>query len=208
MSVKFGNITIKISFSFAVFLAFAANIAGGSNLLLSFLFSFLHEVVHLIFLRLSGIKKAEIILFPAAVKICCEGLALLSYKKTIIATLSAPVFNISAGAVFAFLYGASGNDIMKLCCTVNLLLGAVNLLPLSFLDGGRALSAWLFNRYEEVRVQKITGISGIAALAVLFLCFLAGVFMGKVQIFLLFFCIYCLVGTVSSNAKDIEIASV
>ena len=68
MYVKLGSITVYISFPFAVFLAVAANIAGGRNLLLSFLFSFIHEAVHLIFLRFSGIKKAEVRLFPAGIK--------------------------------------------------------------------------------------------------------------------------------------------
>ena len=82
MYVKLGCIKVYISFSFAVFLAVAANVAGGRNLLLSFLFSFVHEAVHLIFLRFSGIRKAEIRLFPAGIKICCEAMNMLSYRKT------------------------------------------------------------------------------------------------------------------------------
>ena len=84
MYVKIGRITVYISFYFAVFLAVAANIAGGRNLLLSFCFSFIHEAVHLIFLHFSGIKKAEIKLFPAGIKICCEGINMLSYRKTVL----------------------------------------------------------------------------------------------------------------------------
>jgi len=201
MSVKLGNLTFHISFSFAVFLAVAANIAGGKSLLLSFLFSFVHEAVHLVFLYFSGIRKAEIKLFPAGVKICCEGMNILSYRKTVTATLSAPVFNIISGAVFFFLYRFYGNESFYMCCVINFLLGTVNLLPLSFLDGGRALEALLSVKMPDEKVRKIMNISGVLSILFLFLLFFAGFIMGKVQIFLLFFCVYCLVGTLTSKSK-------
>ncbi len=201
MSVRIGNLTVHISFSFAVFLAVAANIAGGESLLLSFLFSFLHEAVHLIFLYFSGIKKAEISLYPGGVKICCEGMNLLSYRKTVTTTLSAPVFNIISGAVFFFLSELSGNDTLYLCCVINFLFGIVNLLPLTFLDGGRALEALLSVGMSDERVREIMNCLSIWSLVFLFLLFFAGFILGKVQIFLLFFCVYCLMGTLTSKSK-------
>ncbi len=197
MYVKLGSITVYISFSFAVFLAVAANIAGGRNLLLSFLFSFIHEAVHLIFLRFSGIKKAEVRLFPAGIKICCEGMNMLSYRKTVLTALSAPVFNLIAGAVFLFLHKSCENELLYVCCAVNFILGAINLLPLSFLDGGRTLYAMLSERLTDSRVRKIMSVLNIWVISFLFLLFFAGFVMGKTAFFLLFFCVYCLVGTLS-----------
>ncbi len=201
MYVNFGGLTVYISFSFAVFLAVAANVGGGRNLLLSFLFSFMHEAVHLIFLYFSGIKKAEIKLFPAGIKICCDGMNLLSYRKTVLTALSAPVFNIVAGAVFLFLHKASEDEIFYVCSAVNFILGTINLLPLSFLDGGRTLEAVLCVRFSEDSVIRIMNILNIWSLAFLFFLFFAGFIMGKAQIFLLFFCVYCLMGTLSSKSK-------
>ena len=195
MYVKIGGFSVFISFSFAVFLAVAANLAGGRNLLLSFLFSFVHEAVHLIFLYFSGIKRAEIKLFPAGIKICCEGMNILSYRKTALAALSAPVFNLIAGAVFLLLHKTSGKEIFYICSAVNFISGGVNLLPMSFLDGGRALEALLSVRLPDDRVRRIMNVLNIWSLAFLFFLFFAGFVMGKVQIFLLFFCVYCLVGS-------------
>ena len=172
MYVKLGSITVYISFSFAVFLAVAANIAGGRNLVLSFLFSFIHEAVHLIFLYFSGIKKAEIKLYPAGIKICCMGMNMLSYRKTILTALSAPVFNLIAGAVFFFLHKSCENELLYVCCAVNFILGAINLLPLSFLDGGRTLYAMLSERLPDSRVRKIMSVLNIWVIAFLFLLFL------------------------------------
>ncbi len=195
MYVKIGSITVYVSFSFAVFLAVAANIAGGINLLLSFSFSFVHEAVHLIFLRFSGIKKAEIKLFPAGIKICCEGMNMLSYRKTVLTALSAPVFNLISGAVFLFLHKLFDNEVFYGCSAVNFLLGSINLLPLSFLDGGRALHSILSVKFSDDRVREIMNVLNIWALAFLFLLFFAGFIMGKTALFLLFFCVYCLIGT-------------
>lgn len=201
MYVKFGGISIFISFSFAVFLAVAANITGGRNLLLSLLFSFLHETVHLIFLCFSGLKRAEIRLYPAGIKICSEGMNLLSYRKTVISALSAPVFNLLSGAVFLFLQMKTGDDIFLTCSAVNFILGSINLLPLSFLDGGRALEAILSCKISAERVRHIMNICGIWSLALLFSLVFIGFVTGKVQLFLLFFCVYCLMGTLSSKSK-------
>lgn len=197
MYVKIGRITVYISFYFAVFLAVAANIAGGRNLLLSFLFSFIHEAVHLIFLHFSGIKKAEIKLFPAGIKICCEGINMLSYRKTVLTALSAPVFNLISGAAFFFFYQIFGNEVLYVCSAVNFILGSINLLPLSFLDGGRVVHSLLSVMLSEDRVRKIMNVLDIWSLAFLFLLFFIGFIMGKAGLFLLFFCVYCLIGTLS-----------
>ncbi len=201
MSVKIGGITIYVTFSFAAFLAVAANIAGGRNMLLSVVFSLLHELVHLLFLRFSGIKKAEVKLLPAGVKICCEGMNLLSHRKTVIVSLSAPLFNIISGAVFLFLHNLSGNAILYSCSVVNFILGIINLLPLSFLDGGRVLRAVLSVKYAEDNVSALMNYAGVTALLLLFAVFFLSVIVGRMQIFLLFFCFYCLLGTLSSKSK-------
>lgn len=201
MYIKIGNFTVYISFYFAVFLAFAANIAGEKTLFLSLLFSFVHETVHLAVLYFSGIKKAQIRLYPAGIKICCENLNLLSYKKTVFSALSAPFFNIISGAVFFLLHKYTGAEFFYPCAGVNFLLGAINLLPLSFLDGGRALEALLSVKAGQEKVQKIMKTLALWSLVFLCLLFFAGFITGKIRIFLLFFCVYCLVGTLTSESK-------
>ncbi len=197
MHVRIGGISVYISFFFAVFLAVAANVAGGRSLLLSILFSFVHEAVHLVLLYYSGIKAAEIKLYPAGIKICCEGMNMLSYRKTVLAALSAPVFNLISGAVFFFLYSRTGNEVIYACCMINLILGSINLLPLSFLDGGRTLCAVLSVKLSDDRVRGIMNALNIWTLAFLFVLFFVGFITRKTGLFPLFFCVYCLIGTLS-----------
>ncbi len=199
MCIEIGSKTIKISFLFAAFLAVCANFAGGKTVLLSFLFSFIHEIIHLVFLHFSGLKKAQIVLLPGAVKIYCEGLALLSYKKTALCTLSAPVFNMITGVVFSALFFMYPSENMKICAAINFILGAINFLPMEFLDGGRALRAMLCVKTEESRVHYIMKRLSLLSLIFLFAVFFMGCIMGKVQVFLLIFCVYCIIGSLTDK---------
>ena len=198
MYIKLGEKTVKITFLFAVFFAVAANFTGGKSILLSFLFSFIHEMIHLVFLHFAGLEKAHIVLLPAAVKIHCEGLNILSYKKTVLCTLSAPVFNILTGVVFLILRHYSPLQGLEICAAINLILGIINMFPLEFLDGGRAIRAVLCTKYDENKAAYILKRLSVLSLIVLFVIFFIGCIFGRVQLFLLIFCVYCLVGTLKS----------
>ncbi len=200
MSIKIGRVTLHITLLFAIFFALAANFTGGKNILLSFLFSFIHETVHIICLCFSGCKNIKVTLLPAAVKINCEGLSLLANKRIIICSLSAPVFNIFAGAVFYCLSFFINTEFMKLSSVINLILGGINLFPLSFLDGGRALTAVLSGKYDENRVKQIMKALAVWSVALLFAVFFISCLVGKMQIFLLFFCVYCFFGVVTDKS--------
>ena len=188
-----------MTFLFAVFFAVAANITGGQNILLSFLFSFIHEAVHLVFLYFSGIKTAELIFLPGGIKIVCKGLSVLSYKKTVICSLCAPVFNIAAGASFYVLFRFLHKEILLLCCAINLVAGIINLMPMRFLDGGRAAEAVFMRRYDTVTAEKIMTRLSVISVIVLFSLFFVGCIIGRIQIFLLIFCIYCFIGIFSDK---------
>ena len=200
MCIKIGQKTIYITLWFAVFFAFAANLAGGKNILLTFLFSLLHEAVHIVCLHFSGLERADIILLPAGVKICCQGFSLLGYKKIFVCSLSAPVFNIMAGVVF-FLCNIKENSDIFLCGEINLILGIVNLLPMKFLDGGRAADAILKNKYGEKECDCIMSILSAASLILLFSLFFMGCIAGTRSFSLLVFCIYCFIGTFSDTFR-------
>ena len=199
MSFKLGEKTVRISFLFAVFFAVAANFTGGKNVLLSFFFALVHEGVHIVFLHIAGVKRADVVLLPAAVKISCEGLNLLSYKKTFLCTMCAPVFNIVTGAVFALLYCIFSWENLKICAAVNLVPGIINLLPMEFLDGGRAMKAFLSQKYDEEKVRFVMKKLSPVSLIFLFSAFFIGCILGKIQVFLLIFCVYCLVGSFSDK---------
>lgn len=180
--------------AFALFFALVANTANGKTFVLTFIAALLHEITHLVFLFCCGCEKAQLEFFPGGIKLSADGFTRLSYKNTILCTLCAPVMNISAGALSYLILLVSDSALLQEFASVNLILGFCNLLPLYFLDGGRALNAFLLNKYD---FQKVAFICDF--FAVLSLLLIAGVFFvafcfKKYYVFILFFFIYCVLG--------------
>lgn len=199
MSIKLGGIRIRMTPAFAVFFAACANIFTDYAFLYSFLFSLLHEAVHLVSLRCFGIREAVLEFLPGGIKMSPEGMGGLSYKKTVICSLSAPLFNLMAGALFYGIFSLFGNTVCFECAVINFMLGGVNLLPLSFLDGGRAMTSVLSIYFDCFTVRKITAAVSIVTVITLFSVFFVLFCMKKYYLLLLFFCIYCVLGCMSDK---------
>lgn len=191
MCIETKRLKISISFAFSVFLALAANIAEGRTYLLTLLFSFLHELTHIFFLFLYGVKKAELHFSPGGIKMTCVDLEALSYRKTVICSLSAPAVNILTGAVFFILGRIYPSELMLTASYINLIIGTVNLLPLSFLDGGRGLNAALLRFLTPDKVYRISDVLSVFTLIFLASVFFIFLLMKKFHLFLLIFFAYC-----------------
>lgn len=194
MYIKLKNITIRISFSFAVIFAVGMNFFDVRLYAISLLASLFHECVHLWALKISGCKEAQLDFRFGAVKLNASGFSMLSYDKVIFCTLSAPVMNIFAGAVCFLLYRFSENDLFLSVGTVNFIIGAINMLPLSFLDGGMAIGSFLGKHFSDEAACEISFGFSLFALAVMFCLFFAAFVKGEYYLFFFFFFIYCLLG--------------
>ncbi|MBR3766966.1 MAG: site-2 protease family protein [Clostridia bacterium] len=194
MYIKLGKIRLHIGMAFAVFFALAANSLGGHFFVLTFIFSFLHEITHLVCLFYCGCKNAELDFYPGGIKLKAEGFSMLSYDKTVLCTLSAPVMNIFAGTVFYSLGKFFPVSLFYEMSSVNFVIGTGNLLPLPFLDGGRALNAFLLKYLDILKVRKICDICAFFTLLFLIVLFFITLMRGKYYLFLLFFFVYCTVG--------------
>ncbi|MDE5984223.1 MAG: hypothetical protein K2H13_03085 [Eubacterium sp.] len=131
-----GNCELRIEFSFILVLCFATML-GANELLYLLLFSGLHELGHLIVLAICG-GRADILTFSF------YGLALkyssqLSRLKEFFVLLAGPLVNL-------ILYIIIRDDI-------NLVLFAINILPIYPLDGGRMLR--LFSYRISVIISKM-----------------------------------------------------
>ena len=107
------------------------------------LFALLHEFGHLLAMKLCGYKVKRFEITAVGGNIVCEEKH-KSYILDIVVALSGPFVNFILLMVIYKLIGLgffSKNGIFYLA--VNFLLMAVNMLPVSCLDGGRALSALL-----------------------------------------------------------------
>lgn len=167
MYLKLGKIRIHITFAFAAFAAFAANSDAGERLTLIFASALLHECVHLCFLIGYGCRNIRLTLRPGGAAISCAGTELLNARKSVPVFLSAPLMNAVLGAALFFLAGRFSSEALLTAARINLRLGAVNLLPVSFLDGGRALKAVLDARKSEAVSLRVSAAADAGSLTLL-----------------------------------------
>lgn len=199
MCIETGQISLNIRVSFVLFFALVANSADGISFVITFISAFFHELVHLFFLFRFGCRNAVIDFCPGGIKIKAEGFSMLSYSKTVICSLSAPVMNILAGALFFLLWKIRETDIYYIVFVVNAVMGAGNLLPLAFLDGGRALNSFLLKYIKEEKAVKICDFISVVTLLMMIGAFFMLLKTGKNYIFLLFFFFYCTLGCFSEK---------
>lgn len=202
MYLNFGSVSVHISPFFAVFLALIANTVEGRIYLMSFVFVFIHELTHILFLFGNGCDNAYMDFYPGGIKLSSDGFSSLSYKKTVLCTLSAPCVNILLGFLLYAVGKKFGLSFFEECATVNFIMGVTNLLPLPFLDGGRTLNAFLCERAKDVeKANKVCDIATVLCLIFMFCGLFFLFFYGKTYTVFLFFTVYCTVGCINGKRK-------
>ncbi len=122
--------------TFAVFLSYDEPIY-----ILILLFSaLLHELGHIIPLLIFKAKIKRITLFPFGIDIVADTLR-LSYKKEFFCTVGGGVCNLFAALAALIVMRFVPSAPLLFFMLSNLALGVFNLIPLPFLDGGKAI--WL-----------------------------------------------------------------
>jgi len=123
---------LAVSGGFFAMLALALLAGAGEVLPLVLLAALCHEAGHLAALALAGAKVERLRLTAFGAEIRADT-RYLPYGVEIFCTLAGPAVNLILALIFSRLCGD------YLLAGANLLLGAFNLLPLTNLDGGRAL---------------------------------------------------------------------
>ena len=185
--LKLPGVRVHVTFLFAAALALAVNAGRARAVGTVFVSALLHECAHLAFLLSYGARGLTLTLHPGGARIGGAALSALPYPKLLACVLAGPAVNLLlAGALVlcgrgAFLYAAR----------VNLMLGAGNLLPLSFLDGGRALDCVLALAQKSPVPGAARGVVDmICVCAMLFACVI-GTAKGADTLFLWLFTAYC-----------------
>lgn len=129
----------------------------------------LHEASHIFFLHRYGVHINSITIFPFGIDINADT-SRLSYKKELICTLAGcfanALFVIVSGA-FLFIFPSPPLLFFAIC---NIFLCTVNLIPLSFFDGGKALRLIIYDNFDIDKafyIHKALDITSAAA----FFCF-------------------------------------
>ena len=199
MSVNLFGVRIHLGVFAAAAIACFINYGEPSVYAVGFCSVVLHEATHLIVMKAYGCNNPSVEILPGGVRIASDDFYRLGYMQSAVCLLSAPVANLMFGVVCLLFWKWNGSGWLRTAEQVNLCLGFLNLTPLSFLDGGRALGC----------MMHAAGKDRVANCAAVLLDLLSLSVMGGILVytavghhfsvaFLLFF-LYCLVASLRKS---------
>lgn len=203
MKLKFWSIDFSVSFPAVAFLTLALLTDSNGTFLICLVSSFLHEVGHILALRLKGadINSVSFNLGDVAINSDCSK---LSVNDEIIVSLSGVAVNLLLSAVGFMFWHIFG---YKFCFDIvisNLLISAFNLIPIRFLDGGRAieliLQKFISHKASDIILNILTVIF-IIPVAVAGFVF---VFNSSYNFSLFFVALYLICTLVSKEYKNVS----
>lgn len=201
MCIELRGIKVRLGFASAAAVACLLNSVSPALLAAGTCGVLLHELTHLVLMRSFGCGNPRIEILPGGVRIVSQEFETLGYRQAAVCLLGAPAVNLLLGAA---LYAASGparSEVLRYAAFGNLALGAVNLLPMPFLDGGRALECLLCCRKNAPDARALVRKTGLVCLL---LMTAAAVVLGVNKIYppgYYLFIGYCLVTYVMGAAK-------
>ena len=193
MYLRLGSVRVHVTFLFAAAAAYIANTGRGEEIVIVFVSALLHECAHAVFLLSYGCRELTLELNPGGAKLRGAGLELLGAKQTLCAALAGPALNLLLAGALAVCRRLRPSPVFDEGCGVNLLLGGVNLLPLSFLDGGRALDCLLLLFSKQPPHPSRRRALDLLLLAALALFSAALLLCRRDAFFMLLFTAYCAV---------------
>lgn len=155
MEFNIKSLKVKISFTFlSLFLIVFTN-ENYNIFIYSLVASLFHECVHIAFILSFKGEIDEIILSVFGGNIKRNSNIILSNKKEILISVSAPLSNIFFGIILLFF------DIDKYFAYINIIMGFFNLLPFYSFDGGRALKLFLSDKLRKQLIEITVLITSI-----------------------------------------------
>lgn len=142
-----------------------------------------HELGHLVFMKLTGAKTRKIRggVFHLSIGYDCSS---ISYKRELLVYSGGIIFNFLF-ALIAFLINQSGNEALTFLVVCNLSLGLMNLYPVSILDGGGILKTVLLMMFSEKTAESVSKIASFVFSIMLWLVavYLQLVFSSNISLF-------------------------
>jgi Zn-dependent protease/tetratricopeptide (TPR) repeat protein len=150
-----------------VIAAIALGLTFSLKTVLIFLGVFLiHELGHLIGMKLFGYKDTQILFLPFLGAVTIGEKDDATPMQKLVIYLLGPVPGVIAGFICGYIYLITQKDIWYEIALVAILINYLNLLPILPLDGGRVVEAIFFSRFP--RAQSIAYIVNICILFALY----------------------------------------
>ncbi|HEY8890357.1 MAG TPA: M50 family metallopeptidase [Clostridium sp.] len=130
---------IRISKLFIPYIILLIILGFKGQLIISFAFVIIHELMHYLVARILGFSGFDIEILPIGAVLKVKDLDEASAKEDLIISLAGPLFNLLLAAIFYFLFIVFKSPYLQLMCNSNLAIGIFNLIPAFPLDGGRVL---------------------------------------------------------------------
>lgn len=141
----YGKVHVSIFSFFAILFFMSAQGVLYSTLFL--LCIALHEFSHLFFLKYYGANLCSVTIFPFGIDISADT-SRISYKKELVVTLAGSASNLIFAAIGCIVLQRLPSPPLLFFVMCNLFLGCMNLIPLSFFDGGKAIRLILYDRLD------------------------------------------------------------
>ncbi len=155
MILSVGKTKFKLSFSFVALIVLMIIVCDEKVVLYSLTSSLVHESGHLFFMCASGDKPDTVVFTLFGMRIDrAADVAALSYKKELLIALGGIIFNSAFAGICFVAYLISGSYDLLMLSAVNLVVVAVNSLPVYVLDCGRAVRYALLICTEKEKSEK------------------------------------------------------
>lgn len=136
LELRFKQIVLTFDFSFFAIVSLMLLFCDNKYVLLCLLACIWHETGHLIVMVLNNVKVDKIQLYGGGIKISPDKLYDFTPSRVRFKVLLA---GSALNFITFVLLKNSGNDDMCFFAAINAVIGAFNMLPLQFLDGGKIL---------------------------------------------------------------------
>ncbi len=180
-------------------------VGKGRVFLFTYSIMLLHELSHTIAALCIGLKVDNISLYPFGVNLKLKNKFVHSFSDELILYICGPLFNIVFAFVMLMLYTHFRIYEFKYLYYMNVMLFAMNMLPVMPLDGGVLLKKIIAYYCNTARADKI--MRGVSAILCFLMCCTCGycVYVAKFNFSMVIMCVF-LVGSIfcASEKYDVD----
>ncbi len=159
---------IRISLPFCVLISVMYVLDFGKVFIPTFIAVSIHESAHILAIKLMGLKinRVDVRAFGVSVKV--DGIEYIPYTKEIIIAAAGPLAGLVTAGVFLVAAKSFGLYSLSYFIGVNIVITAINLLPVFPLDGGRIVLCTLAKFMTHRAAYAISYILSILSAGALF----------------------------------------